>query len=325
MTAWIVALVVWVAAGARIGRVLVRPATTVRMAIVIAVAAVALASTAAIPAIAQAIDSTAKLKVQDPRLSDVQMVAAWVIFTAATVVVAAAAWPIASRRNLWRVAQGIYLVGIAIAVVSLTVAPTAGWIAVAIGSVFIIVTGLRNLAWNPLGRGISIYIIGALVVLVLALLQVRRAIVDGAYAARHPAPAMAWAAAALFIAIGAVSILIEMWIRSRILMRRLRPLHQLLIQRFPEVVIDDPKARSTTVLRASDQVAQIMDALYLQSGGGVGNAVAPPPPNEHSQRALAVARWAQDPTAILLDPLWIAPPEGMSARRWVSAIAKQFR
>jgi len=41
VSAWLVALLVWAAAGARVGRVLVRPATTIRMAIVVAVIAVA--------------------------------------------------------------------------------------------------------------------------------------------------------------------------------------------------------------------------------------------------------------------------------------------
>ncbi|WP_280383267.1 hypothetical protein [Nocardia wallacei] len=41
MTFWLTALLVWMAAGARVGRVLVKPATTARVAIVVAVAAVA--------------------------------------------------------------------------------------------------------------------------------------------------------------------------------------------------------------------------------------------------------------------------------------------
>lgn len=323
MTYWLIALVVWISAGARIGRVLVRPATTVRMAIVVAVAAVAAASTTAIPDIAQAIDSAAQLKVYDPRLSDAQAVACWVIYTTATSIVAFAAWPIASRRNLWHVAVGIYLVGIVFAVLSLTLSPTLGWLVVAIGSVFIAVTGLRNLNWSPLGRGIAIYTTGAVIIAILSIFQARRVIIDDSVAARHPEPAWAWSLAAMLTAVGAVSILIEVWFRSRLLMRRLRPLHRVLIDRFPEVVVDDDK-RTTTVLRASDHVAQIMDALYLQAGGGAGIAVATAPPTSAGDRAAVVAQWARHPESGLLDPRWIAPPEGTSTRRWVSAIAQAF-
>jgi hypothetical protein len=324
MNFWIVALVVWMSAGGRIGRVLVRPASTVRMAIVVAVAGVALASTATIPDVARAIDSADRLRVTDPKLSDVQAIAAWVVFTAATSVVAIAAWPIASRRNLWNLARGIYLAAAVVAALTLTVSPLVGWVGIALGGMFITVTGLRNLAWNPLGRGITIYTAGALVIMVLAVAQIYRAVTLGVTAARHPRPTWAWSGASLFIATGAVWILVEVWIRSRILMRRIRPLHQVLVTRFPEVLVDDPKARSTTVLRSSDQVAQIMDALYLQSGGGAPIAPTQSPPDSDAARAAIVARWARDPSLGILDPRWIAPPEGMSARRWVSTVARAY-
>jgi hypothetical protein len=325
MSYWIVALAVWVSAGGRIGRVLVRPATTVRMAIVVAVAAVAAASTATIPDVAQAIDSAAELRVQDPRLSDAQAVAAWAIFTAATAVVAVAAWPIASRRNLWHLARGVYAVGITAAVLALTVTPLIGWVAIVVGCAFVCVTGLRNLAWNPLGRGIGLYTIGALVVLVLAAVQIVRTIQHGVNAARHPTPQWAWSAAALFIATGAVWILVEVSVRARILMRRIEPLHTALVARFPEVVAEDPKKVRSVSLRASDQVAHVMDALYLQSGGGASHDIAADPPERMTDRAIVVARWVRDPSVGMLDARSVAPPPGASARRWVSAIAKAYR
>ncbi|NUS45688.1 MAG: hypothetical protein HOQ24_18605 [Mycobacteriaceae bacterium] len=322
MTFWIVALVVWVAAGARIGRVLVRPASTVRTAIIVAVAAVAAASTVAIPHVAQAIDSTAQLRVRDPLLSDAQAVAAWVVFTAASAVVAFAAWPVTSRRNLLRVAAGVYLAGIVFAVVSVVVSPTLGWIVVAAGALFIGLAGLRSLAWNPLGRGILTYALGAMLIAGLAAVQVRRSIADGPVAARHPAPDWAWSGAAVFLAVGAMSILIEVWFRARILLRRIRSLHGVLVERFPEVVMDRP-AR-TAPLRASDQVAQVMDAMYLQAGGGALSGGGGPLPAHSAERAATVAEWVHDPTTRPLDLRWIAPPDGVSARRWVSAIAKEF-
>ncbi|MET7768051.1 hypothetical protein [Nocardia sp. NPDC005366] len=108
MTLWLTALLVWGAAGARVGRVLVKPATTARVAIVVAVASVALATTVAVPEIALAIDNPLPRGVHAGLLSDGIAVAAWQLFAVATSVVVAAAWPVVSRVNLRRIATYIY-------------------------------------------------------------------------------------------------------------------------------------------------------------------------------------------------------------------------
>ncbi|WP_431956151.1 hypothetical protein [Nocardia lijiangensis] len=83
---------------------------------------------------------------------------------------------------------------------------------------------------------------------------------------------------------------------------------------------------TSTQLRASDQVAQIMDALYLQSGGGVELAAAGAPLSAIAERADRVAQWSRNPLGhIAIDARWIAPPEGVSARGWVQAIARAYR
>ncbi|MFE7718598.1 hypothetical protein ACFU44_06100, partial [Nocardia rhizosphaerihabitans] len=91
MTLWLTALLVWVAAGARVGRVLVKPATTARVAIVVAVAAVALAATVAIPDIAVAVDNLLPGGLRSGWLSTGIVDSAWILFTTATSVVASAA------------------------------------------------------------------------------------------------------------------------------------------------------------------------------------------------------------------------------------------
>lgn len=112
--------------------------------------------------------------------------------------------------------------------------------------------------------------------------------------------------------------------RARLLLRQIRPLHRTMIKRFPEVVAHDQTGTSTQ-LRASDQVAQIMDALYLQSGSGVELVAAGAPPASIPERAGLVAEWARNPLGdIIVDARWIAPPEGISPRGWVRAIALAF-
>ncbi|MGW0180239.1 hypothetical protein [Nocardia sp. NPDC003345] len=325
MTFWLTALLVWIAAGARVGRVLVKPATTARVAIVIAVAAVALACTAAIPDVGLAIDNLLPAGLPPGLLSEGVVVGAWLLFVTATSVVASAAWPVVSRRNLRQIAWGIYGAGALAVVATLAWTYTAGWAVIVAAGVFVVVTGLRNLSWTALGRGIAVYITGTATVVVLAAAQIRRGLTGaaGAEAGQAGWAWPVWQVAALLIAFGAVWIVVEMWMRARLLLRRVRVLHRVLVKRFPEVVQEE--TGTATQLKASDRVAQIMDALYLQSGGGVEIATAGEPPASVSARAGRVARWARNPLGpAMVDARWIAPPEGMSPRGWVQAIARAF-
>ncbi|MGY2007440.1 hypothetical protein ACW9HJ_10960 [Nocardia gipuzkoensis] len=327
MILWTTALLVWIAAGARVGRVLVKPATTARVAIVVAVAAVALAATVAVPEIAVAVDNLVPGGVHAGWLSEGVVTASWIAFAAATSVVAAAAWPVVSRHNLRRIGLGIYGVGLCALVVTLAWSFTVGWLVVAGGCAFVVVTGLRNLDWTALGRGIALYTAGTGLVAVLAVGQVRRAFGHAPRAAPGE-PAWAWPVwgiASLLIALGAVWIVVELWVRARVLIRRIRPLHRVMVSRFPEVVAHE-QAGFSTQLAASDQVAQIIDALYLQSGGGLVLAELAAPPASVPERADRVARWARDPAGeFAVDARWIAPPEGISPRGWVQAIARAYR
>ncbi|MEU4412010.1 hypothetical protein ACIBEH_07410 [Nocardia salmonicida] len=326
MTLWLTALLVWVAAGARVGRVLVKPATTARVAIVVAVAAVALAVTAAIPEMAVAIDNLMKGGVHSGWLSTGIVISAWILFTTATSVVASAAWPVVSRRNLRQVAMVVYGIGAVAIAITLAWSFTFGWVAVALGAVFIVTTGLRNLDWTILGRGIAVYITGTALVAVLAVANVGRALQDAA-----PTPPdeplwgwVAWEIAALLVALGAVSIVIELWWRAKVLLRRIRPLHQLMVGRFPEVVAPEQNATSAQ-LKASDHMAQVMDALYLLSGSGIVIPAAGEPPDSVPKRAAVVAEWARNPLGdLFVDARWIAPPPGISPRGWVLALANQY-
>ena len=325
MSFWLTALVVWLAAGARVGRVVVRPATTVRTAIVLAVSAVAIASTLAIPDVAGTVDTLLPGGVGGgAQLSAAGAAAAWLGFAIATSVVAFAAWPIASRRSLRNTAVRTYSVGLLVGISVFVWSAVPAWCLVVLGSVFVVVTGVRNLDWTPLGRGIALYVLGTALVASLALLQLYREVTEHDGVAQRTTPASVWSVASVFIAVGAVWIVVEVWIRSRLLLRRVTRLHADLVRRFPEVLAEDPK-HTTTVLQASDRVAQIMDALYLQSGGGVATGELRTPPRSVVERAAGVARWARDPlTDLTVDARWIAPPDGMSARRWVAEIARAY-
>ncbi|MGW4117198.1 hypothetical protein [Nocardia sp. NPDC004711] len=326
MTFWVTAMLVWMASGARVGRVLVKPATTARVAIVIAVAAVALAVTVGVPEIALAVDHSAPGGVHGQWLGDRVVTAAWIMFATATSVVAAAAWPVVSRRNLRQIGMMIYAGGATAMILTLLWSLTFGWVIVLLECVFIVITGVRNLDWTALGRGIALYTTGTAVVGVLTAMSIRRERGDEPL----PKPGDAgwfwpmWQIAAMLIAIGAVWIVIELWWRARVLLKQIHTLHRVLIARFPEVVAHE-QTGSGTQLKASDQVAQIMDALYLQSGGGVELAAAGAPPVSVAERARRVAEWSRNPFGeVVIDGRWISPPAGVSPRGWVQAIARAY-
>ncbi|MEV6772790.1 hypothetical protein AB0N05_29540 [Nocardia sp. NPDC051030] len=333
MTFWLTAMLVWMAAGARVGRVLVKPATTARVAIVVAVASVAFAATISIPEVGVAVDHLLPNGVHGSWFSDRLTTAAWILFATATSVVAAAAWPVVSRRNLRQIAWMIYAGGLIAMLLTLLWSVTFGWVIVTLECVFIAITGLRNLDWTTLGRGIALYTTGTMVVGVLAALSVRRELKHEVMAKPEAGDWFwpIWQVASLLIAVGAVWIVIELWGRARMLLRQVRLLHRVLIGRFPEVVAKDQTGTGTQ-LKASDQVAQIMDALYLQSGGGadlsalgVDLDTIAPPPDSVPERATRVAEWARNPFGdVVIDPRWIAPPPGVGPRRWVQAIARAF-
>ncbi|WP_067720920.1 hypothetical protein [Nocardia yamanashiensis] len=333
MTFWLTALLVWMAAGARVGRVLVKPATTARVAILFAVAAVAAAATLAVPEIGVAVDHLMPGGLRGMWLSDRLTVASWILFGTATSVVAAAAWPVVSRRNLRQIAWVIYAGGALAMLLTLFWSVTFGWSMVLLECVFIVVTGVRNLDWTTLGRGIAIYSTGTLLVGLLSALSIRRAFQHEPMAEPGKGDWFwpVWSLASLLIAIGAVWIVIELWVRARLLLRQIRTLHRVLIARFPEVVAKDQTGTGTQ-LKASDQIAQIMDALYLQSGGGVDLASvgieltdATKPPDAVVPRAERVAEWARNPFGdVVIDPRWISPPPGVGPRGWVQAIARAF-
>ncbi|WP_067698712.1 hypothetical protein [Nocardia jejuensis] len=333
MTFWLTAMLVWMAAGARVGRVLVKPATTARVAIVVAVAAVALSATVAIPEVGVAVDHLLPNGVRGFWLSDRLTTASWILFATATSVVAAAAWPVVSRRNLRQIAWMIYAGGAVAMLLTLLWSLTFGWTIVLLECLFVAITGLRTLDWTTLGRGITLYTSGTLIVGVLAALAVRREVTHVPMAAPDAGDWFwpVWQVASLLIAIGAIWIVIELWGRARLLLKQIRPLHRVLIGRFPEVVAKE-QTGSGTQLKASDQVAQIMDALYLQSGGGADLSAfgieltdATKPPDSVGERAGRVAEWARNPFGdVVIDPRWIAPPPNVGPRRWVQAIARAY-
>ena len=314
---WLVALVVWTAAGARIGRVAARQPTPLRVAMVVAVSSAALASTLAVPDVAGRLDTVAPTV----GLSEILLELAWTLFAAASAVGAVSVWPILPRPALRAVAVVVYTVAVVLGIGLAGGYPVPALVFIVIALTAVVVTGIRHVAWTPLGRGISLIVVGSAIVLVAAVVGLVREVSGETWAVGSSS---AYTVAAVVVSVGTVWVLVETWLRARQDLRRMDTLHSVLVARFPEVVEGDGKG-STTVLRASDAVAHVMDALYLQAGAGMLDTHEQDLPESTAERARILAHWIDDPVASdVLGTEWIAPPQGTSPRRWVLHLADAY-
>ena len=314
---WLVALMVWTAAGARIGRVAARQPTPLRVAMVVAVSSAALASTLAVPDVAGRLDTVAP----GVGLSEIILELAWTLFAAASAVGAISVWPILPRPALRAVAVVVYTVAVVLGIGLAGGYPVPALVFIVIALTAVVVTGVRHVAWTPLGRGISLIVVGSVIVLAAAVVGLVREVSGETWAVGSSS---AYTVSAVVVSVGTVWVLVETWLRARQDLRRMNTLHSVLVARFPEVVEGDGKG-STTVLRASDAVAHVMDALYLQAGAGMLDTDEQDLPESTAERARILARWIDDPVASdVLDTEWIAPPQGTSPRRWVLYLADAY-
>lgn len=301
---WVAALLVWLAVGARVGRVVVRSANTVRVSIVLAVGFLAVGQTLLV-------DDVARLLTP---YVDVPTVIGmcWIGVAATSAVITLTARPMLGAARERRSIAAVVFFAVASGIAS-AVWPTAAWVFVLLMFPLLIVTGLGMVDRTPLGRAVALFCVGTCAPAFVAV-----SVVFGS-APRHSV----LTAGALLMAAAAVWVLVTSWVRARILLWRIRNLHRTLTRRFPEVV-DDKRSGAPTVLRASDHVSEIMDALYLQVGAGQFDDGAPVPV-ESGARAVRVARTVRDPLA---DPVmgghWIAVPRDVSLARWVTMIASEF-
>nr|WP_296765436.1 hypothetical protein [Rhodococcus sp. (in: high G+C Gram-positive bacteria)] len=298
---WIAALLVWFAAGARVGRVVVRNANTVRVAIVVAVCFLAAAHTVGIDDVARSLD----------RLGDANSALAvcWTGFSAASAVVAIHAWPSIPTGRHRVVTAFVAALGIAAMVGSL-LSPTVGWVFVLVSLPVVVFTGARVLDRTPVGHAVGLYCLGACFTIAVAV-----TVLFGASPNRT-----VLTVGTLTTALGAVWVLLGTWLRARVLLFRIKDLHRTLVRRFPEV-IDDSRSGAPTVLRAADHVSDTMDALYLLVGAGQYDD-DPIPPESPSTRAALLARTVRDPLAHpVLGTGWVVAPEDMSLAQWVTLVA----
>ncbi|EOM77610.1 hypothetical protein DW322_08280 [Rhodococcus rhodnii] len=315
MTAWVITVFCALAAGARVGRVLVRGATPLRMALLVAVAFLTLASVVWVPPVGAALRALAP----GTDLRWTLAVGATTLGVVSGTVGAVSSSSRVSRRWMRPIALAATtatVLVLAASVVSGSERPAA--VVTAAAGLVIVAMTVRYVAWTPLGRGVAALTLGALV-LVVAAVGVAATGADAGW------PVGVAGAGAVLVATGTMWVPVELWVRARLTLRRVRGLRRDLVARFPEVSTIRPGGRTTTVLDAQDAVAQIVDALYIQAGAGLFPTGRVPLPDGTADRVAALVEWIDDPHgSAVLDTEWIAPPDGMSARRWVLTIASAY-
>lgn len=134
------------------------------------------------------------------------------------------------------------------------------------------------------------------------------------------------------VAAGALLPTVEDWIGARRELRLIAPLQREMESRHPDIGIG-VRPRGPLVFRVAERLSLISDALYLESmlaqqdpeadDPEVPDAVTP------NQRAQAVARWIRDGRAEAARTFpgrsWLSQPQDWSDRDWILEIARQYR
>jgi len=135
------------------------------------------------------------------------------------------------------------------------------------------------------------------------------------------------------VAAGSLLPTVEDWFGARRDMRLVEPLLREMQRRHPDVGIG-VRPRGPLVFRVAERLSTISDALYLEAtvaeqGRLNGDEPAVPAGVNSAEQARAVARWVRSGPAQTTETYpgsdWLAQPPGCSDREWILEIARQYR
>ncbi len=185
------------------------------------------------------------------------------------------------------------------------------------------------------GRALFVFTIGtALIVAAAAFLLIRAA--SAGPLAGIATGAVLLMCALTMVAAGSLLPSLEDWAGARREMRLIEPLQQEMQRRHPDVGIGI-RPRGPLVFRVAERLSLISDALYLEAmlarqgaAGPSERTPDPPGPEEATpaEQAQSVARWlAAGPGGSVAFPGrdWLRQPDSCSDRDWILLIARQYR
>ncbi len=195
--------------------------------------------------------------------------------------------------------------------------------------------GVRNSNRTRRGRALFVFSVG-IVLIVLASAFILLRAVGSTQLVGVGAAATILGCAMLVVASGSLLPSVEDWFGARRELRTIAPLLAELSRRHPNIGIG-VRPRGPLLFRVAEQMSLISDALYLEAtavldGGGAGDShrvdVAP------DTQARRVASWIYDGRSgrpkggsrtKFPGPSWLRQPATYSDREWILAIAAQYR
>ncbi|MEI7543924.1 MAG: hypothetical protein WCJ53_03790 [Mycobacteriaceae bacterium] len=194
--------------------------------------------------------------------------------------------------------------------------------------------GMRLANPTRRGRALFVFTIGiALIVASSAFVLIRAVGTTNLVGVGTAATLLA--AAMTIVAAGSMLPAIEDWVGSRHELRLIRPLRDEMMRRHPDIGIG-VRPRGPLAFRVAEQLSLISDSLYLEANVAQSAQTASITAASSSQiavtgpqQALAVARWIHggrgNGAGIFPGRGWLRQPASYSDRDWIIEISRQYR
>ncbi len=349
MIVWIIAGLLGMATGLRIGWALVNQQSVVSNAMIIALGSLAVVAALNWPPLALLVNTGLRWPNIAVGLSQVALVASaagsFVMITS----VASTARPEVTRR----LAVIQYCVAAAIAVITLVLFTGDGrepemapkeylarnlglpgevldWLIpllyVLLALTVVAWVGMRLSSASRRGRALLLFTAGMVLIVAASGFLLSRAVGAPRQAGVSTAVTLLLCAMAI-VAAGALLPSIEDWIGARRELRLIEPLRQEMHRRHPDIGIG-VRPRGPLVFRVAERLSLISDALYLESlraqQPGATEDPEPPAGLTSAEQARSVAMWVKAQGAFP-GRRWLHQPPDCSDRDWILQIARQYR
>jgi hypothetical protein len=191
--------------------------------------------------------------------------------------------------------------------------------------------GVRLSSATRRGRALLLFTAGMALIVVAIGCLVTRSLRRSELAGLGTALSLLLSAMAV-VAVGALLPTLEDWIGARLELRLLEPLRKEMERRQPDVGIG-VRPRGPLVFRVAERLSLISDAIYLeglraQQAGGCGDD-GPHVDVGAAEQARAVAVWisagSDQVGTAFPGRCWLRQPDGYPDRDWILEIARQYR
>lgn len=187
--------------------------------------------------------------------------------------------------------------------------------------------GLRLSTPSRRGRALFVFTVGIALIVAASAFFLMRAVVATPLIGVGTAATLMLCAMAV-IAAGALLPAVEDWIGARRELHLIEPLRREMERRHPDIGIG-VRPRGPLVFQVAERLSIISDALYLE-GAAAARTDGPDPPADitATRQGLVVARWIGTDRAnaeAFPGRPWLRQPPECSDREWILEIARQYR